>query len=64
MAYTKKTWVTGETIEATDLNHMEQGIYDAAPTQSTVASGVITLKNASGTALCTITLPVYDGSVI
>lgn len=26
MAYTPKTWVTGETIEAADLNHMEQGI--------------------------------------
>lgn len=29
MAYTPKTWVTGETIEATELNHMEQGIAEA-----------------------------------
>ena len=26
--YNKKTWVTGETIYADDLNHMEQGIAD------------------------------------
>lgn len=30
MAYTKKTWVTGETIEASELNHMEDGIVEAA----------------------------------
>lgn len=29
MSYTKKTWVTGEVIDATKLNHMEDGIVDA-----------------------------------
>lgn len=29
MAYTPKTWVTGETIQAADLNHIEEGIADA-----------------------------------
>lgn len=28
MAYTPKTWVTGEVIEAVDLNHIENGIKD------------------------------------
>ena len=40
MSYAKKTWVTGETIYAVDLNHMEDGIEQAAgasyvPTLST-----------------------------
>jgi hypothetical protein len=26
MAYTEKTWVTGEKITAPDLNHLEQGV--------------------------------------
>lgn len=30
MAYEKKTWVCGETIEAADLNHMEDGIESAS----------------------------------
>lgn len=63
MAYTKKTWVTGETIEATDLNHMEQGIYDAAPVTANVAAGIVTLENASGTVLCFFELPIYNGGV-
>lgn len=32
MAYTKKTWTKGEIIKATDLNHMEDGIEEAAQT--------------------------------
>lgn len=28
MSYTKQTWVTGDTITATKLNHMEDGIGD------------------------------------
>lgn len=28
MAYQPKTWETGNTIEAADLNHIEQGIAD------------------------------------
>ncbi len=30
MSYTKKTWVTGEVIEASELNHMEDGIEAAS----------------------------------
>ena len=30
MSYTKQTWTTGETITATKLNHMEDGIEGAA----------------------------------
>lgn len=29
MAYTKKTWVNGETIYASGMNNMEDGIADA-----------------------------------
>lgn len=29
MAYTKQTWVNGDTITANKLNHMEDGIADA-----------------------------------
>lgn len=28
MAYTKKTWATGDIAEAVDMNHIEDGIYD------------------------------------
>ena len=45
MAYTAKTWVTGEVIQAVDLNHAEQGI-------ATAQSGVdaISANGAIGTA--------------
>lgn len=29
MAYTKQTWATGDTVTASKLNHMEDGIADA-----------------------------------
>ena len=28
MSYTKNSWSTGDTITATKLNHLEQGVYD------------------------------------
>lgn len=45
MSYTAKTWVTGEVIQAVDLNHAEQGI-------ATAQSGVdaISANGAIGTA--------------
>lgn len=30
MSYTKNSWSTGDTITATKLNHLEQGVYDAS----------------------------------
>lgn len=44
MAFTKKTWVTGETITAEALNRVEQGVGDAhaaLPQLGAVYSGVI-----------------------
>ena len=34
MSYTKKTWIKGEIIKATDLNHMEAGIEEASQTSA------------------------------
>lgn len=54
MAYTKKTWVTGETIEASELNHMEDGIETAQQTADT-ANARDTLGEMSDVALSTPT---------
>ena len=46
MAYTKKTWVTGETIQAADLNHLESGVEAIS---ANGAIGTTNLANASVT---------------
>ena len=45
MAYTKTTWVndTAPAINATNLNKMEQGIYDAHDTADAATSAISTL---------------------
>lgn len=40
MSYTPNTWVTGDTITATKLNHMEEGIADG---------GVLIVRDNNGT---------------
>lgn len=63
MAYIKQTWSNGDVITKSKLDHIEDGIYDNAATQSSESGGVISVKNAGGTTLFTITLPVYNGGV-
>lgn len=63
MAYTKNTWNNGDTITKTKLDNIENGIYNNAVTQTSEASGVISFKNAGGTTVFTVTLPVYNGGV-
>ena len=63
MAYTKHIWANGELLDATKMNQIEGGIYDNAVTQATVSNGVVTCKNASGSTVYTITLPVYSGGI-
>lgn len=46
MAYSKQTWVTGETITASKLNHMEDGIDTIS---ANGAIGTANLANASVT---------------
>lgn len=75
MAYTAKTWVTGEVIQASDLNHAEQGI---AAISANGAIDTANLANASVTnekldqeavdsnnirAGAIITPLIYDGAV-
>ena len=57
MAYTKKTWVTGEYFNADDMNHVENGIYDNAVTQTSVSNGVASFMNAAGAELFSVELP-------
>lgn len=64
--YEQKTWVNGELVTDTKLNHMEQGIADnnvAIPTQASVESGSIVFKNGNNTTVFSVALPVYDGGV-
>lgn len=53
MAYTAKTWVTGEVIQAVDLNHAEQGIATAQSGVDAISApgaiGTSNLANASVT---------------
>ncbi len=53
MAYTAKTWVTGEVIQAVDLNHAEQGIATAQRGVDALSApgaiGTSNLANASVT---------------
>lgn len=64
--YEQKTWVNGELVTDTKLNHMEQGIADnnvAIPTQAEVSSGSIVFKNGNNTTVFSVALPVYNGEV-
>lgn len=64
--YEQKTWVNGELVTDTKLNHMEQGIADnnvAIPTQAEVASGSIVFKNGNSATVFSVVLPVYNGEV-
>ena len=64
--YNQYPWTNGEVVNADKLNHIESGIYTnsaAIPASTTVSAGVITIKNEAGTALFTITLPLYNGGV-
>lgn len=53
MSYTAKTWVTGEVIQAVDLNHAEQGIATAQSGVDAISApgaiGTANLANASVT---------------
>lgn len=52
MSYTAKTWVTGEVIQAVDLNHAEQGIAEAdAKATAISAPGAIGTANLAPAAV-------------
>ena len=75
MAYTKKTWVTGETIQAVDLNHLESGVEaisangaigtsnlaNAAVTSTKIANNSITEDELADGAV--VTAKIEDGAV-
>jgi hypothetical protein len=63
MSYTKHNWANGETITANKLNGMENGIYNATVTTTTVTSGVISFMDGDGNTAFTVTLPLYNGGV-
>lgn len=63
MSYTKHNWANGETITANKLNGIENGIYNATITTTTVTSGVISFKDGGGNTAFTVTLPLYNGGV-
>ena len=46
MAYSKTTWVTGDTVTATKLNHAEDGIATAQSTADGAAASVAALGAA------------------
>lgn len=49
MAYTKQTWVTGDTITAEKLNHVEDGIGEAFPAnQGTANAGKFAVVGSDG----------------
>lgn len=55
--YAKNTWNNGDVITKTKLDHIEDGIYDNAVTQTSVAGNVVSFKNADGVTVYTMTLP-------
>lgn len=57
MAYTKNTWNNGDVITKSKLDHIEDGIYDNAITQTSVSGNVVSFKNASGVTVYTMTIP-------
>ena len=66
MAYTKKTWVTGETIQAVDLNHLESGV------EAISANGAIGTSNLANAAVTSVKIAnnsitedeLSDGAVV
>ena len=63
MAYTKKTWTNGELLDATKMNHIEDGIYNNSVVQASVSNGTATFANAEGETVFTLDLPLYEGGV-
>lgn len=63
MSYTKHNWANGETITANKLNGIENGIYNATITTTTVTGGVISFKDGDENTAFTVTLPLYNGGV-
>lgn len=75
MAYTPKTWVTGETIQAADLNHMESGIEaisaNGAIGTSNLASAAVTSDKIANNSItddeladgAVVTAKIEDGAV-
>jgi hypothetical protein len=65
LAYTKKTWATGDVITANALNNMENGIADASTRAMTPGPkgdpGAAGTKGADGKSITAITL-TKDGS--
>ena len=62
--YAQHVWTTGELVTAEKLNNIEGGVAandTAIPASATESSGTITFKNASGTTLFTVSLPIYNG---
>jgi hypothetical protein len=47
VSYTPKTWTTGETITAAELNAIEQGVQGAASTADTANTGLTSKVNSS-----------------
>jgi hypothetical protein len=70
MAYTKTTWVNDTTpaINATNLNKIEQGIYDAHTNLITIVTGTYPVLTTDETVVCnsssafTVTLLAATGS--
>lgn len=58
MAYTPKTWVTGETIQAADLNHIETGL------EAISAPGAIDTENLENNAVKREKIDEYMRNVI
>lgn len=46
MAYTKQTWATGDTVTATKLNHMEDGIADGGGSTASIFAHVTGLGSS------------------
>lgn len=57
MAYTKNTWNNGDVISKSRLDHIEDGIYTNAVTQTSVSGNIVSFKNAAGETVYTMTLP-------
>ncbi len=63
MSYTKQTWVTGDTITADKLNHIEDGIEDSSSSLSSYDL-VITTDNAAIESLAANSLHIVKGDIL